>query len=68
MQVDSFPARKVQAVEVTQTFLQRRRELASLRLSLASRTIVVPFLPRSQANALADAILSTVTTDRRPWI
>ncbi|MEL7449757.1 MAG: PH domain-containing protein, partial [Pseudomonadota bacterium] len=41
-QVDSFPARKVQSVEVTQTFLQRRRQLASLRLSLAQQPFLMP--------------------------
>ncbi|ABI56500.1 PH domain-containing protein [Alkalilimnicola ehrlichii MLHE-1] len=55
-----FPLEKVQAVTVQQSWVQRRRGLATLRLQLASGPVVVPFIPLATAHAVANEALYRV--------
>ncbi|RLK50118.1 putative membrane protein [Alkalispirillum mobile] len=55
-----FPLEKVQAVTVQQSWVQRRRQLATLHLQLASGPVVVPFIPLATARAVANEALYRV--------
>lgn len=55
-----FPLENVQAATVQQSWVQRRRRLATLRLQLASGPVVVPFIPLATAHALANEALYRV--------
>ncbi len=55
-----FPAHSVQAVQLQQSWFQRRRGLATLRLTLASGTVTIPYLDHGQALQLADTVLYRV--------
>ena len=62
-----FPLYKVQQVEIKQSPVQRRRNLATLRICLASGVIVVPYLPLSRAQQWFDDIQETVFSNKSPW-
>jgi len=59
--------RKVQKVTVSQSPLQRRRRLATVRISLAAGTVRIPFIDRADAERLRDLILYAVESSRRRW-
>jgi putative membrane protein len=59
--------RKVQRVTVTQSRLQRRRNLASLRLHMASGSVRVPYIAHATAQQLRDYILYRVETSQQAW-
>lgn len=63
----AFLHRKVQRVGVTQTFLQRRKGLATLRFYLASGTIRVPYVDYQQALRLRDYVLFLVESSQKAW-
>jgi putative membrane protein len=60
--VEVFPMAGAQRVEVRQSPVQRRRGVADLVLTLPYGPVVIPFLPRSTACALADRVLWQVET------
>ncbi len=60
--------RKVQRVTVSQSPFQRRRGLATLRLHLAGGAVRIPFVPRENAESLADYILYCAESDQRAWL
>lgn len=62
-----FPIYKVQFAEVRQSPLQRRRNLASLRISLASNTIVIPYISLDIAEHYLKVIRETVAANKQPW-
>ncbi len=66
-QVKAFLMRKVQSATVRQSPLQRRKELATLRIQLACGKITVPYIDRRAACALRDYILYRVESSRRRW-
>ena len=49
-----FPAFKIQAVAHSQSVLMRRRQLSNVVFLLASRSLVMPFLPTEYAQQLID--------------
>jgi putative membrane protein len=59
--------RKVQRVTVTQSRFQRRKNLASLRLYMASGSVRVPYIPLTSAQELRDYILYKVETSQQAW-
>lgn len=59
--------RKVQAVAVRRSPLQRRKGLATLEIQLASGTAIVPFIPYRRACALRDMLLYKAEASSRPW-
>jgi putative membrane protein len=59
--------RKVQRVTIRQSPLQRRRQLATLKLFLASGAIRIPYLRQADAERLRDYILYRVESDRKAW-
>ena len=65
--LDVFLFRKVQRVTVTQSWLQRRRQLAGLRIFLASGSVRIPYIPIEDANLLRDYILYKVESSQKAW-
>ncbi len=59
--------RKVQRVTVLQSRYQRRKGLASLRLHMASGSVVVPYIEHGVANQLRDYILYRVESSQQAW-
>lgn len=65
--LEVFLFRKVQRVTVTQSWLQRRRNLAGLRIFLASGSVRIPYIPIEDARLLRDYILYKVESSRKAW-
>lgn len=59
--------RKVQRVTVTQSPLQRRRDLATLRVYMASGSVKLPYIRHDLAKQLRDYILFKVESSRVAW-
>ena len=66
-QMETFLFRKVQRVTVSQSWLQRRRALASMRIYLASGSVHLRYIDHSLACRLRDQILFTVEASQRSW-
>lgn len=65
--VETSLFRKIQAVAVRRSPLQRRHGLATLEVQLASGGARVPFIPHATACALRDMMLYKAESSRRPW-
>lgn len=59
--------RKVQRVSVTQSRYQRSKDLASLRLYMASGSVRIPYIEYSTAKRLRDYILYKVESSQQAW-
>lgn len=59
--------RKVQRVTVTQSRYQRRKNLASLRMYMASGKVSVPYISHEEAQQLRDYILYRVESSQKAW-
>ncbi len=59
--------RKVQRVTVSQSRLQRRKGLATLRVYMASGSVRVPYIDARAAKQLRDYILYKVESSTRTW-
>jgi len=59
--------RKVQRVTVTQSRYQRRKDLASLKMYMASGTVSIPYIDLKNAQQLRDFILYRVESSTRAW-
>jgi len=59
--------RKVQRVSVTQSRYQRRKNLASLRLYMASGSVRIPYIGHEMAKQLRDYILYKVESSDKAW-
>ncbi len=62
-----FPLYKVQRTEIRQSPLQRRRNLVTLRISLAAGEVVIPYISMQQANQYLESIQNAIKTNRAPW-
>ena len=65
--VETSLFRKIQAVAVRRSPLQRHHGLATLEVQLASGGARVPFIPHATACALRDMMLYKAESSRRPW-
>jgi putative membrane protein len=59
--------RKVQRVTVSQSRYQRRKNLASLRMHMASGSVRLPYIDHAQARELRDYILYRVESSQKAW-
>lgn len=59
--------RKVQRVTVTQSRYQRKKQLSTLRVYMASGSVKIPYIEHTLANRLRDYILYKVETSRQAW-
>lgn len=64
---DALLFRKAQYVALSQSPLQRRRELAGLRIGLAAGNVSIPFIDLETARRLRDYILFKAESSTRPW-
>ncbi len=62
-----FPLFKVQRVVLKQSPLQRRSNLATLVIYLASERLTIPYMPIELAHHWYDLIYYRTETDPRPW-
>lgn len=65
LQAESF---KTQSVDFRQSFFQKRRGLASLRVNNASGQIDIPYIPEDMANKLMNYLLYHVETSNKKWM
>lgn len=59
---------KAQTVQVRQSFFERRRGLATVRVDTAEGHLAVPLIPIDEARAVRDLALYRVETDRSAWM
>lgn len=59
---------KVQAVHVNQTWIQRRFDLASVSLSMATGGVEIPYVSLSIAQQIRDTVLYRVETATEDWM
>ncbi|MGW8121084.1 PH domain-containing protein [Roseivirga echinicomitans] len=59
---------KIQAVKVKQSWYQRRKQLATLKLYTAAGEMVIPYISLSEALQLESFVLYRVQTDKREWM
>lgn len=59
--------RKIQRVTITQSRYQRRKDLASLRLYMASGSVRIPYIKHAEARQLRDYILYKVESSQQAW-
>lgn len=60
--------KKVQHVAITQTPSQKRKQLASLELGLASGALTIPYMPLGDARGIAERALAITAKDHTNWI
>lgn len=63
-----FPRYKLQQVEVSQSILMARKQLASISFVLASGQVKIPFIAESLAYALANDTLYTTEKSKKSWM
>jgi putative membrane protein len=59
--------RKVQRVTISQSRYQRRKNLASLRMHMASGSVRIPYIEHERALQLRDYILYKVESSQQAW-
>ncbi len=59
--------RKVQRITISQSRYQQRKNLASLRLHMASGSVRVPYIDHATARQLRDYILYKVESSQQAW-
>ena len=59
---------KVQAVRLSQSFYQLRRDLATVTLYTASGSVSIPFVPIVKAGQIRDYVLYRVERDKGNWM
>lgn len=62
-----FPLYKVQKVEVKQSPIQRRKNLATLKIYLASNRIQMQYISLHQANNWMHRIMKQIENTKQPW-
>ncbi|MCJ8268466.1 MAG: PH domain-containing protein, partial [Psychrosphaera sp.] len=62
-----FPLFKVQRAVISQSPVQKRRNLATLTIYLASGKMRIPYMPIEHARQWFDQIYAKIETDSRPW-
>jgi putative membrane protein len=63
-----FPSYKVQQTQFKQSAIMRRRQLASVRLVLASGSVTVPLIKQQEAYSLINDTLYKVESSQRSWM
>ncbi len=59
---------KVQTVKISQTFFQRRRNTATLRLGLAGTEVALEYLPYKKALKIKDFLLYQIIETPKDWM
>ena len=66
--ISIFPMYKSQNIRIRQTPGQRRKNLATLKISIAGQTLSMPYIPIEDAYYWRNKILSEVEKSSRPWM
>jgi len=66
-QITVFPLFKVQRIDVSQTWFQKRARLAKLSIHLASHSVTLPYIQMEDAAIFRDLALFYVESTDRPW-
>ena len=64
---NAFLHRKVQRISITQSLLQKRRDLATMRFYLASGSLRVPYVDYDLAKKIRDFVLYRVESSSLAW-
>ena len=64
---NAFLYRKVQRISITQTLLQERKNLSTVRFFMASGTLKLPYVPHDLAKQLRDHVLYKVESSQLAW-
>jgi len=67
IRTNAFLHRKVQRISVTQTLLQKRKGLATIRFYVASGTLKLPYVDHELAKQLRDYVLYRVESSQQAW-
>lgn len=59
---------KIQAVQIKQSWYQRRKALATVELFTAAGSLSIPFIPIEKAEALENFVLYKIENDQRKWM
>ncbi len=59
---------KIQCVQLRQSFFQRRKHIASVIISTASKNVTIPFVTNSDAKSICDFLLYRVESQDRDWM
>jgi len=59
---------KIQAIHFSQSFYQRRKKLATLKLFTAGGTIHIPFIKQVEAIKIYNYALFKVESENKPWM
>ena len=67
VRTNAFLHRKVQRISITQTIIQKRKGLATVRFYLASGSLKMPYVNFELAKMLRDFVLYRVESSRLAW-
>lgn len=59
---------KVQAVKIRQSFFQKRRAIASVVISTASKAVTIPYIDENDAYTIHDFLLYKVESENKDWM
>jgi putative membrane protein len=64
----AFPINKIQQTKMHQTPLMKQKNLASLKVVLASGGMSIPYLPEREVKAVVDDALLKIARDKPAWM
>lgn len=59
---------KIQAVKLKQSIFQKRRQISSVIISTASKSIKIPYVSETEAKSICDYLLYKVESQDRDWM
>jgi len=59
---------KIQSVEMSQTIFQKRRGIASVIISTASKSVSIPYIKTTDAKSIVDSLLFKVESCKTDWM
>ncbi|WP_298894656.1 PH domain-containing protein [uncultured Psychroserpens sp.] len=59
---------KIQAVKLKQTIFQKRRQITSVIISTASKSVKIPYIKESEAKSIYDFLLYKVESQDKDWM
>lgn len=59
---------KIQGIKLKQTIFQKRRGIASLVISAASKSVTIPYISKTEALSIYDFLLYKVESQDRDWM
>ncbi len=63
-----YPVTKSQRTQIRQTLFERKRGLATIKLSTATGAISIGMIPLADAKGIRDRALFVAENDQRPWM